>query len=818
MQIDLHVHSKYSRRPSAWVLKKIGCPESFTEPMEIYRAAKARGMTMVTITDHNRIDGAMEIAHLPDTFVSEEITTYFPEDRCKLHVLALNITEAQHADIQATRENVYELVAYLHSEDICHVLAHALYPVNDRLTPMHFEKMLLLFKHFELNGARNEVSNQCLKMILGTLTPGMMAQLADRHGILPAFDRPWIKSITGGSDDHSGLNIARTYTVADGDNTVDNLIRQIRTGGSAAAGIAPRPESMAHNLYGIAYRFYRSKLRLSRRAEDDALMRFLDGTLGGTGRPRAGIMTRIVDFWQHRKHRQSLKQSPSSMLEILQNETRRLLAADDALAAVTDTVGRDGEDPERIWFDFVNRVSNRVLKRFADPLLNQLTGANVFDLFQTIGAAGGLYTLLAPYFVAYTLFSRDRAFARRMRRHFNLTEPQAASAERFLTVAHFTDTFYEVNGVALTLRQQAQVAASQGKDLIMMTCWPDAASADADNIQNFQPIGVFEVPEYPEQRIFYPPLLEMIQFCYDRQVSHIHCATPGPIGLAGLAIAHILKIPVTGTYHTQMPQYAMFLTGDAVIQDLTWRYMLWFYDQMDVVYAPSESTRREMVEKGIAEDKVRCYPRGIDVARFHPKHRNGVLRDVYGIRENLSFLYVGRVSKEKNLDLLAQAFRDLAARLPDIHLVVAGDGPYLPEMKTLLRGLPVTFTGYLSGDALAALYASCDVFVFPSTTDTFGNVVLEAQASGIPVIVTDVGGPVENVVAGETALVVPGNDLKALTSAMSDLAADGERRRLMGRRARASMAHRGFDGAFMQFWEMFKSVPDDREDGRVRMA
>lgn len=93
MKIDLHVHSKYSKRPSEWILKKLGCPESFTDPLHLYRIAKKRGMSAVTITDHNAIDGCLEIAHLPDTFISEEVTTYFPEDGCKLHVLAYDVDE-----------------------------------------------------------------------------------------------------------------------------------------------------------------------------------------------------------------------------------------------------------------------------------------------------------------------------------------------------------------------------------------------------------------------------------------------------------------------------------------------------------------------------------------------------------------------------------------------------------------------------------------------------------------------------------------------------------------------------------------------------
>ena len=110
MKVDLHVHSKFSQRPSEWILKKLGCPESFTEPYCIYSIARERGMSHVTISDHNTIEGALAIAHLPGAFISEEVTTYFPEDGCKAHVLAVNITEAQHRDILKLMENIFASV------------------------------------------------------------------------------------------------------------------------------------------------------------------------------------------------------------------------------------------------------------------------------------------------------------------------------------------------------------------------------------------------------------------------------------------------------------------------------------------------------------------------------------------------------------------------------------------------------------------------------------------------------------------------------------------------------------------------------------
>ena len=209
MKVDLHVHSKYSTRPSYWVLQKMGAHECYTKPSELYRIAKERGMSLVTITDHNNIEGCLEIAHLPDTFMSEEVTTYFPEDRCKIHVLVYNITEQLHRDIQRVRENIFDLVQYLNKSKITHSVAHPLWSINNRLTSDHFEQLLLLFKNFELNGSRDEQLNHWLKSILASLSPQDLEALAEKYQFPSPFLEPWRKNLTGGSDDHSSMQIAR---------------------------------------------------------------------------------------------------------------------------------------------------------------------------------------------------------------------------------------------------------------------------------------------------------------------------------------------------------------------------------------------------------------------------------------------------------------------------------------------------------------------------------------------------------------------------------------------------------------------------------
>jgi glycosyltransferase involved in cell wall biosynthesis len=446
-----------------------------------------------------------------------------------------------------------------------------------------------------------------------------------------------------------------------------------------------------------------------------------------------------------------------------------------------------------------------MFRRFADTMLENLYGANLFDIFNTIGSAGSLYTLLAPYFVAYGVFTKDRRFCGEYLD--SMGGRKRAKEKGPLKIAHFTDTFHEVNGVAWNLQMQLNVAQKNNKRLTVITCGP---GKDRPGVVNFTPIGAFAMPEYPVLKLYYPPVLRMLDFCYEQNFTHIHSATPGPIGLTALIIARILKLPLYGTYHTALPQYTKELTQDDYMGDAMWKYVVWYYNQMDVVYVPSKATGEELAEKGVHRDKVRFYPRGVDTDLFHPSKRNGFLKSRFGVPdEKLKILYVGRISKEKNLALLVEVFRKLAGIRECVHLITVGDGPYLEEMKQSLDGLPVTFTGFLSGENLAGVYAASDVFVFPSTTDTFGNVVIEAQASGLPVIVTDEGGPKENLLPGKTGFIIPADDTDAFLYALTRLIDNTELRKSMGASARDYIEKRSFESAYLELWESYRGKGQD---------
>ena len=150
------------------------------------------------------------------------------------------------------------------------------------------------------------------------------------------------------------------------------------------------------------------------------------------------------------------------------------------------------------------------------------------------------------------------------------------------------------------------------------------------------------------------------------------------------------------------------------MEELTWKFIIWYYNQMDLVYVPSLETGRELVDKGLDPAKMRLFPRGVDTKRFDPAHRDPALAARFGLGTGVRLLYAGRVSREKDLHLLAAAFRRLCSERNDVTLSVVGDGPYLGELRDLLAGTPTIFTGYLEGEELAAMVLRGFTGTFPS--------------------------------------------------------------------------------------------------------
>jgi phosphatidylinositol alpha 1,6-mannosyltransferase len=316
-----------------------------------------------------------------------------------------------------------------------------------------------------------------------------------------------------------------------------------------------------------------------------------------------------------------------------------------------------------------------------------------------------------------------------------------------MRLALFTDTFYpQVNGVSMTL--QRLVNHLEKRQVEHRVFVPVCAKDEVYSNQIFRASSLPLWLLNPEYRLAMPNLFSIRNQLQQFQPDLIHIATPFSMGLSGLHYGRKYNVPHVASYHTHFDRYLdyyhmKFASG------LLWRYFRWFHQSCLATYVPSVETILQLQNRGI--QNVNLWKRGVDCELYTPAKRNtDSIRSRYNITAPYIFLYVGRLAPEKDLDILQQIMTRLPLRYKEkVHWLIVGDGPHLRDMQH--QSPPnTTYTGYQSGEVLAELYASSDLFVFPSSTETFGNVVLEAFASGVPVVGARAGGVQEIIVDGLT--------------------------------------------------------------------
>lgn len=306
---------------------------------------------------------------------------------------------------------------------------------------------------------------------------------------------------------------------------------------------------------------------------------------------------------------------------------------------------------------------------------------------------------------------------------------------------------------------------------------------------------------YEGQELAYPSVRAWYELLRTRKVDIIEIESPGTFGLLALCMALLLGIPVVHNYRTDLIAYTSMLVHNTLFVEWMHWFIRTFLRSGGHVIVPSAAFQEEVVGMGLARSSVDHVPRGVDLSRFQPGVGRREDWTALGAPEGPLVVYLGRVSLEKGLGSLSEAFPALLREHPEAVLGVIGDGPYRAALEeSLLPTGRAVFAGEVTGDDLPRLLGAADVFVFPSTTDTFGNAVVEALACGIPAIVTDQGGPREIVQDGRSGIVVAGDDPEAFREAISALLSDAPRRRAMGQAAirraaqfdplRANEAHR----------------------------
>ena len=373
-----------------------------------------------------------------------------------------------------------------------------------------------------------------------------------------------------------------------------------------------------------------------------------------------------------------------------------------------------------------------------------------------------------------------------------------------LKVAFFTDTFLpQLNGVSTTMQQLFEYL-DRRSDFDYLVFAP-APGLDEDNkVHRLRSCKFFL---YSECRISVPNYLFISKVLNGFKPDLIHISTPFSMGLCGLFYARKHGIPVTTVYHTDFNYYLKYYRLK-LISGMVWKYFAWFHNRCDINYCPSDYTREQLMARGFKN--LDLWVRGVDTDLFSSEFR-GTSPRVEHEKDKTVFLYAGRVAAEKNIGVLTAAI-DLINRdhFHKAHFIIVGDGPMLGMVR---RWAPdnVTCTGYLTGMALARAYADADVFIFPSTSETFGNVVLEAMSSGLPVVGAFAAGVRDNLVDGLNGISCRPDDPVDLAAGAVKLLEDKSLMKKLGEQARAYALQRSLAAGFKRLIESWESLADKQE-------
>ena len=366
-------------------------------------------------------------------------------------------------------------------------------------------------------------------------------------------------------------------------------------------------------------------------------------------------------------------------------------------------------------------------------------------------------------------------------------DPNTPSVQprRCLRVSIVTETYPpEINGVALTIARWIEGLRRRGHDLRLVRVRQGerdlAEPADAPETLR---LPGFRIPGYPQLQAGWPAARALLAHWQRARPDLVHIVTEGPLGHSALRAARRLGIPASTSFHTHFQNYSRHYDLGWLAAPIT-AYLRRFHNQGVQTLVPTEEGASQLRALGFL--RLNVLARGVDTALFSPRRRDPGVRQRWGVTPRaLAGLYVGRLAAEKNLELLVAAFEAIRRRRPDARLILVGDGPMTPRLRARHPGF--VYCGMRQGEDLAAHYASADLFLFPSLTETFGNVVLEAMASGLAMVAFDYAAARAHVKSGRCGLLAPFGDAAAFSAAATALAGAADLLEPMGQSARQAV-------------------------------
>ncbi|SFS03007.1 Glycosyltransferase involved in cell wall bisynthesis [Dyella sp. OK004] len=365
----------------------------------------------------------------------------------------------------------------------------------------------------------------------------------------------------------------------------------------------------------------------------------------------------------------------------------------------------------------------------------------------------------------------------------------------------------EINGVALTVHSLAAGLASRGHTVDLIRPRQAQPFADEPGIVAMEMRGA-SLPRYPGLRFGLPAGRTLRERWTRLRPDAIYVATEGPLGWSAVRAANKLGIPAATGFHTRFDAYANHY-GVGFLTPVVRRYLRRFHNRAAATLVPTDALASELSALGV--DTARLLRRAVDTQLFHPRYRDLALRASWNVDGNTPVvLYVGRIAPEKNLDLAVRTFRAIQQKVPKARYVWVGDGPARAALQAAHPDF--IFAGMQRGEALARHYASADLFPFPSLSETFGNVILEALAAGLPVIAYEEGAAREHLATGINGYRIDAGNEAAFIESATTLASNASLIRHMGRAAQASIATLSPDAVIREFENLLSELAKEHSD------
>jgi len=377
-----------------------------------------------------------------------------------------------------------------------------------------------------------------------------------------------------------------------------------------------------------------------------------------------------------------------------------------------------------------------------------------------------------------------------------------------MRIAIVTETFYpSTDGVVTRLTSSIRWLRRQGHDILVIA--PDQGAKEFEGVP-IRGIPSFRFFLYKNLKLSFPrPLVGKALRDFDPDL--VHVVNPAVLGAAGIWYGR--RWPLIASYHTNVPQYADFYKLPW-LKPILWGYLKLLHNRADLNLCTSQAVLQELDARKFKN--VRLWKRGVNVDLFGPRHRNDAMRSRLsgGEPDKPLLLYVGRLAAEKNIERI----RDVLQASPDVRLAIVGDGPHRNALEQHFAGTRTTFTGFMHGEELAQAYASSDLFVFPSTTETLGLVLLEAMASGLPAVAASSGPTQEQIDDGQTGFLFDAQDPAHFVDTVLSALRDERLRREVGERAHRTAMRFGWDEPSRQLFDFYSDVlrPKAQPSPRVR--